>query len=155
MGLRALRATCLGAVLSTAACDFTEPQWEVDLILPFNSDTIAFEDVLPPGITIGEIEGELAFIIPAIADSTSFTLGAACGSPCSTLQGQTVPVPGFAFVDTLDIALGSTLLSIEIRDGTISYMIDVQSQHRRASGQHRDKRSDCHLSLGTGPPGEH
>jgi hypothetical protein len=123
MGLRALRATCLGAVLSTAACDFTEPQWEVDLILPFNSDTIALEDVLPPGITIGEIEGELAFIIPAIADSTSFTLGAACGSPCSTLQGQTVPVPGFAFVDTLDIALGSTLLSIEIRDGTISYMI--------------------------------
>ena len=123
MGLRALRATCLGAVLCTAACDFTEPQWEVDLILPFNSDTITFEDVLPPGVVIGEVLGELAFIISAISDSTRSTLGDVCGAACSSLQGQTVPVPGFSFVDTLEIGLGSELLSVEIRDGTLNYSI--------------------------------
>jgi hypothetical protein len=37
------------------ACDFQQPEWEIDLILPFNSDTITFQDLLPPGVLVDTI----------------------------------------------------------------------------------------------------
>ncbi len=121
--LKALQATCLGTLLSAAACDFTEPQWEVDLILPFNSDTIGFEDVLPPVVSIGDLAGTITFVLSTITDTTRTSLGQACGSPCGALQGQTVPVPGFSHVDTVEIGLGSDLLAVEISDGTLTYLM--------------------------------
>ncbi len=107
------------ALLLLTACDVPKaPEWEVGLTVPFSSNPIAIVDFLPEGVDTAVVGGQNVFAVAAQRDSTGYSLGEMCG-PCAGLQGGTIEVPGFDFVDSLDVPFTAELVSIELFDGRL------------------------------------
>lgn len=90
------------------------PEWDVGLSLPFSSDPIAISDFLPAAVSIDTVLGVPVFTIQPQSDSRSYDLAQLCGAPCTALDGQTAAVPGFSFNDSIDVALDSDLVAVDI-----------------------------------------
>lgn len=110
-------ATLLLALLT--GCDVPQaPEWEVGVTVPFSSNPIAIADFLPPGVDTAVVGGQSVFALAEQRDSAAYSLGELCG-PCGGLQGTTIDVPGFDFVDSLDVRLAPELVAFELIDGRL------------------------------------
>ncbi len=117
-GVRRVGSAILGLAL-LAACDVPEaPEWEVGLTVPFSSDPITIVDFLPAGVDTAVIGGRSFFTVIEQGDSSTYSLGEICG-PCAALQSATTDVPGFDFVDSLDVRFAPELVAIELFDGRL------------------------------------
>ena len=106
-------AVCAAAML-TVACDTPEsPVWDVDLAAPLPTNRITIVDFLPPEIRTDTVDGRPAFVVTTQQDSVTRSLGRLCQA-CQALAGQTVQVPGFVYVDSLDVLLPNTVFGLEI-----------------------------------------
>ena len=97
-----------------AACEIPEaPQWDIGIVLPYASDTLTFLDYLPGSVSVVTVGGTRVFAIQPRADSVEYRLGRMC-TPCQVLNGQTVQVPSFEYIDSLDVPFPPELVTIDI-----------------------------------------
>ncbi|UCF21156.1 MAG: hypothetical protein JSU87_07150 [Gemmatimonadota bacterium] len=110
-----------GAWLSAlTACAVPEaPEWDVDIQVPFSSDPVSIIDFLPLDengdtiIRVSSVDGVSIFVVDVQEDSINYSLGQMC-SDCRTYHGSAVAVPGFDYVDSLDVSFPEKLISLEI-----------------------------------------
>jgi len=111
------------AGLCLAACDLPEaPQWDVGIVLPYTSDTVAVRDFLPSAVSVETVDGTSVFVIEPQADSVEYRLGQMC-SACQALNGQTVTVPSFVYTDSLDVLLPPELVTIDVIDAELTMRV--------------------------------
>ena len=104
------------AGLCLAACDLPEaPQWDVGVVVPYTSDTVTVHDFLPSVVSVDTVNGTTVFVIEPQADSVEYRLGQMC-SACQALNGQTVTVPSFEYIDSLDVLFPPELVTIDVID---------------------------------------
>jgi len=111
------------ALVVIAACEVPEsPEWDVGVIAPFSSEPLAIVDWLPAAVDTTSFDGVPAFTVDDQRDSVAYTLGDMCSS-CQALDGLTVPVPGFDFVDSLDVFLAQDLFSVEVLSARLGTLL--------------------------------
>jgi hypothetical protein len=117
---------CIAAVASLFAlvsCDLPKaPSWDVGVAIPFSSDTISIADFLPDVVDTAVVGGELAFTVDAQADSVEYSLGGMCPD-CLILEGQTVLVPAFDYVDSLDVPFPAEVAALEVLSARLSMTV--------------------------------
>ena len=97
-----------------SACEIPEaPQWDVGVVVPYTSDTVTVLDFLPDVVSVDTVNGTPIFVIEPQADSVEYRLGQMC-SACQVLNGQTVQVPGFVYIDSLDVLFPPELVAIDV-----------------------------------------
>ena len=109
-----------------AACKLPEaPQWDIEVILPYASDTLPVLDYLPGSVSLDTVGGIPVFATQSRADSVEYRLGRMC-TACQTLNGQTVQVPSFEYVDSLDVPFPAELVTIQV----ISALLEIRVTNR-------------------------
>lgn len=110
-----LRPALLAAhLVLLSACEVPEaPKWDITLALPLTADTLSIVDFLPPEISDTVIEGQRAFTLEPIEEAVEYSLSSLCGETCGMLDQQEVPIPGFSFVDSVDLRFPVRVSSIE------------------------------------------
>jgi hypothetical protein len=97
-----------------AACKVPQaPEWDIGVLLPYTSDTVAVLDLLPSAVSVDTVGMTPVFEIQSRTDSLEFPLGQMCG-PCQVLHGQTVQVPSFEYLDSLDVPFPPELVAIQV-----------------------------------------
>lgn len=105
-----------------AACKIPKaPEWDIEVIFPYSLDTLSALDVLPSFVSVDTVGGTPVFEIQPLADSVEFSLGAMCNQ-CQALDGQTVQLPGFEYVDSLDVWFPADLVAIHV----ISALLEIR-----------------------------
>ncbi len=108
-----------GLLLLTACAVPEAPEWDVDIQVPFSSDPVSIVDFLPLDangdtiIRVASVDGGSVFVVDVQQDSIAYSLGQMC-SACRSLQGSAVSVPGFDYVDSLDVNFPEDLVSLEV-----------------------------------------
>ncbi len=106
-------------VLLLAACEIPEePAWEVSLSFPFTSDSLTTIDFLPERVDTATADGEKVFVVDLQEDSIAYRLADMCDL-CKALHGETVTIPPFDFVDSLDVPFSPDIYSIEVREARL------------------------------------
>lgn len=112
--LRGLTLSVVIGVVFWAGCEVPEsPEWDVELVTPISLDTITVEDLLPAEVGVATINGQQAFTVVAQQDSIGFRLAEMCEA-CRPLHGLTFEVPGFDYVDSLDVRFPTRLRVVEL-----------------------------------------
>lgn len=118
---RALALLAPGLVL--LGCEVPAvPEWDVGVIAPFSSEPLAIVDFLPSVVDTATVGGERVFTVEEQRDSIGYTLGEMC-PPCQAFHGLAVPVPGFDFVDSLDVVFSENLYSVEILSAQLGSVV--------------------------------
>ncbi len=109
-----------------AACKLPQaPEWDIGIVLPYTSDTVAVIDFLPSAVSLDTVGGTPVFETQPQADSVEFRLGRMC-SLCQGLNGQTVQVPSFEYIDSLDVLFPPELVTIHV----ISALLEIRVTNR-------------------------
>ena len=109
-----LLTTAVVGLWALAACELPEaPQWDVGVAVPYTSDTVTVFDFLPSMVSVDTVGGTPVFVIEPQADSVEYRLGQMC-SACLVLNGQTVQIPSFEFIDSLDVLFPAELVTIDV-----------------------------------------
>ena len=104
------------------ACKLPEaPQWDIGIVLPYASDAVTWLDYLPSAVGVDTVGGTPVFETQPQTDSVEFGLGRMC-SLCQVLNGQTVQVPSFEYIDSLDVLFPSELVAIHV----ISALLEIR-----------------------------
>ncbi|UCC48222.1 MAG: hypothetical protein JSV41_12240 [Gemmatimonadota bacterium] len=110
--LRVVLLSAAGVGLAIlAACDLPEaPEWDIGVMAPFSSDSLSIVDFLPGIIGTDTLnDPPLFFTVEREEGSRDFILGEMCPI-CTASTGQTIPVPGFDYTDSLYVPFSDTLL---------------------------------------------
>lgn len=109
-----LLTTAVVGLWAVAACEIPEaPQWDVGVVVPYTSDSVTVLDFLPSVVSVDTLNGTPVFVIDPQADSVEYRLGQMC-SACQVLNGQTVAVPSFEYIDSLDVLFPPELVTIDV-----------------------------------------
>jgi len=115
--------TAVVGLWALAACQLPEaPQWDVGVAVPYTSDTVTVFDFLPDVVSVDTVVGTPVFVIDPQADSVDYRLGEMC-SACLVLDGQTVQVPSFEFIDSLDVLFPAELVTIDVIGGQMELRV--------------------------------
>ena len=105
------------------ACEIPKaPQWDVEVLVPYSSDTLTVADFLPDAISVDTVDGTAVFRTEPQADSVEFRLGQMC-SQCLALDGQTVQVPAFQYTDSLDVPFPPRLVTIDVTSALLEIRV--------------------------------
>ncbi len=105
-----------------AACEIpAAPNWDIGVVIPFTSDTVTVLDYLPSAVSVDTVGVTPVFVTQPQTDSVEFRLDRMC-SLCQLLNGQTVQVPSFEYIDSLDVAFPSELVTIHV----ISALLEIR-----------------------------
>ena len=105
-----------------AACKLPEaPQWDIGVVLPYTSDTVTVLDFLPSAVSVDTVGVTPVFETQPQTDSVEFRLGRMC-ILCQVLNGQTVQVPSFEYIDSLDVLFPPELVTIQV----ISALLEIR-----------------------------
>ncbi len=104
-----------GALL---ACDIPTdaPQLEQRWVLPGDDTSVGVEEILPDRVSL--TPNGSAFAVEADPVSFHESLGSLC-SPCTPLDGQTVPKPAFQGTFSETISLPDEVESAQVEEGTV------------------------------------
>jgi len=105
------------------ACEIPKaPHWDVEILVPYSSDTLTLSDFLPDAISLDTVGGTAVFRTEPQADSVEFRLGRMC-SQCLALNGQTVQVPAFEYTDSLDVPFPPRLVTIDVTSALLEIRV--------------------------------
>ena len=122
MRYSAMSVAAAGLLMLTA-CEIPKaPQWDVEVLIPYSSDTVTVADLLPSTITLDTVGGTPVFQTQPMADSVEFRLGQMC-SQCLALNGQTVQVPAFQYTDSLDVPFPPSLVTIDVTSALLEIRV--------------------------------
>jgi hypothetical protein len=141
-----LHPAVYAGLVTLAACAIPEaPEWEVDLSVPFTGDSLTIADFLPEQVDTATADGERVFVVEVQEDSIAFRLADIC-EPCKPLHGQTIVIPPFDSVDSLDLLFPVDLYSIEVRDAQLGTEIENELNFNLLQ-QHSDPDSTGSIAL--------
>ena len=105
-----------------AACEIpAAPEWDIGVVVPYTSDTVSALDFLPSAVSVDTVGVTPVFVTQPQTDSVEFRLDRMC-SLCQLLNGLTVQVPSFEYIDSLDVTFPSELVTIHV----ISALLEIR-----------------------------
>ncbi len=123
VGLRRSLLAVGAGVLMLAGCEVPDaPVWDVGVALPFGADPISITDLLPDVVDTAVVGGQSVFTVELQQDSVDYSLGLMCAA-CAVLDGVTTNVPGFDYVDSLDVTFPSDLISVELNSAKLGLRV--------------------------------